>query len=246
MELGHFGSVSRANRRLRSLADERFLRRAYVAAGPHQNATVYLIGPAGVEYAVEDCCLDPLELKRQSLRQRERMYLEHHLGVLSLRLVAERVAGGVQLVRFLAEPECRHEYQVVGSGKPVRRLIKPDAFALFKDNDGLLPVFIEFDRGNASLPQMARMFRRYCSYWTDTAFQAAYSIQTPFAVAVVTTAGQRRIDHLVGLTKQTSVPFIFSTFPQVETEGLDSSIWLVSSGKNPKPLSRAARDGVFA
>jgi hypothetical protein len=167
------------------------------------------------------------------------MFLEHHLGVVSLRLKAEQVAGSLRLVRFLAEPECRHEYRVELCGKRVRRLIKPDAFALFEDRLGPLPTFIEFDRGTASLSQMTKMFARYRSYWAETAFQSAYCIETPFTVAVITTAGQRRIDHLAKLSQTTRTPVIFTTFEQVSARGFAAPIWQSTDGQQSADLRLA-------
>jgi hypothetical protein len=243
MALGHFGSTSRANRRLRVLTERKYLRRTHVATGPNQNATIYLIGPAGTSIAVEDLCLDPIELKRQGQRSPERMYLEHHLGILSLCLTARRDAGDVRLRSFLAEPECRHEYEVVDRSRTVKRLVKPDAMALFDYGDILLPVFIEFDRGNTSLPQMSGLFSRYSAYWTDTAFQRAYDIDTPFTVAVVTTAGHRRIDHLLRLTAKSVVPVKLTTLSQVEAEGFHARIWRSAQTDEVTVLRKTLQSG---
>lgn len=225
MELGFFGSISRANRRLRLLVDGKFLRRTFVATGPQQNSTIYVLGPIGAEIAAEDCSFDPSEMKRHGLRSPERMYLEHHLGVVSLRLTATRVTTDLRLVRFVAEPDCRHEYEVVVRGKSIKRLMKPDAFAVFDQGNSLLSVFIEYDRGNTSLPQMALLFGRYESYWTETAYQSAYETDVPFTIAVVTTAGRRRIDNLARLTRKVAISVKFTTFAQLESQGFDAVIW---------------------
>lgn len=101
MELGHFTSVSRANRRLRLLCQSKFLRPTFIAIGPRQSETIYVLGPAGSTIAAEDCDLDLFELKRHSRRDPQRMYLEHHLGVLDVRLQAERLQGSMRLAKFL-------------------------------------------------------------------------------------------------------------------------------------------------
>lgn len=243
MELGHFRSVSRANRRLRLLTERKYVRRTFCATGACQAATVYVIGPEGTSVAVEDYCLDPVELRRQGHRMPERMYLEHHLGVLSLCLNARRTSEGIRLRTFLSEPECRHEYQVMDRGRTFKRLMKPDAMALFECGDRSLPVFFEFDRGHTSLPQMAALFGRYNSYWTDTAFQTAYGLEEPFTVAVVTTAGNRRIDHLVGLIGKSSVSVKFTTVGLLVEHGVDSDIWRSAETAAPTCLWEVMKPG---
>lgn len=228
MELGYFTSVSRANRRLRMLSDDNFLRRTYVATGPNRSETVYILGTAGSHIVSEGCDLDPIELKRQTNRVPARMFLEHHLLVLSVRLLAERLTGGVRLAQFLTEPECRHEYKVVARSRTDRRLIKPDAVALFDRAGEQLPVFIEVDRGHVSLPQMSGMFERYGRYWTDGAFTDAYgnAADTPFTVAVITTAGPRRINHLRNLAKRVPVPVRFAKYEELRARGFLGNLWV--------------------
>ncbi|BBO23184.1 MAG TPA: hypothetical protein DCQ94_06755 [Nitrospira sp.] len=225
MELGFFSSVSRANRRLRLLVEGKFLRRTFVATGPQQNSTIYVLGPAGVDVAVEDNSFDPIEMKRHGRRSPERMYLEHHLGVVSIRLVAIRESSDLRLLRYIAEPDCRHEYEVVVRGRVIKRLMKPDALAVFAHGDSMLSVYIEFDRGNTSLPQMAALFARYEAYWAETAYQSAYETDIPFTVALVTTAGRRRIDNLSRLTRRAAVSVTFTTFAQLESKGFGAAIW---------------------
>lgn len=242
-ELGHFGSPSRANRVLGRLANAKYLRRAYVATGPKQNATIYVIGPNGASIAVEDCALDPVEMRRHGQRRPERMYLEHHLGVLAIRLIARKVDGELRLSSFFAEPECRHEYEVFGGARRIRRFMKPDAMILFAWRDEALPIFIEFDRGNTSLPQMANLFSRYGAYWTDQAFQSAYELDSTFTVAVVTTAGSRRIDHLLCLTAKLAVPVKFTTLGQLESDGFAAPIWRSLQSTSPTTLWDAIPSG---
>jgi hypothetical protein len=238
MDLGHFSSPSRANRRLRLLWEAKYLRRAFIATGPHQNETIYVLGPAGATIAAEDCNLELVQLKRQASRAPERMYLEHHLLVLSVRLQAREVSGNVRLVDFLSEPECRHEYVVVSGSRKARRLIKPDAVAIFERAGEQLPVFIEVDRGHVSLPQMSGVFERYGHYWADGAFAAADYGNTdiPFTVAVITTAGPRRIYHLMQLAKRVPVLVRFANFADVRSNGLLGAMWFRANDGEPGGL----------
>lgn len=243
MELGFFNSVSRANRRLRMLADGKFLRRTYLATGPQQNATIYVLGPVGAEVAVEDYAFDPVEMRRHGRRSPERMYLEHHVGIVSVRLAAMREESELRLAHFVAEPDCRHEYEVVLHGRVSRRLMKPDALAVFAIGDSPFSVFIEYDRGNTSLTQMASQFRRYASYWAETAFQSAYETDVPFTVAVVTTAGKRRIENLLRLTQQMAVSVMFTTFAQLESQGFGADIWKSANADGLSTLWNPSLEG---
>lgn len=225
MALGHFGSVSRANRRLRRLFDKKYLRRTQVAVGPCSLETIYLLGPAAVPIAAELAVLDRLELARHSRRQPERAYLEHQLGILAVRISMLDVPDGIQIVQFLTEPECRHEYEVVSRGKrTLRRIIKPDAYFEIRRNRRRWAFFLEFDRGHCSLPQMRGVFERYESYATDGAFHGAYG-KDGFGVLVVTTAGDRRITHLATLAKDCDPPVCFAKFADVLSSGFFAKIW---------------------
>ncbi len=238
MELGHFSSISRANRRLRLLCEAKYLRRTFIATGPHQNETIYILGPAGAAIAAEECNLDLKELKRQASRTPQRMYLEHHLLVLSVRLQAREPWGNARLADFLAEPECRHDYEVVADTRRTRRLIKPDSVAIFDLDGKQFPVFIEVDRGHVSLPQMSGAFERYGRYWTDGAFANAYDADSeiPFTVAVITTAGPRRISHLRQLTKSVPVPIKFANYSDVRSKGFLAATWYRADDGKPGSL----------
>ena len=234
--IGQFTSISRANRRLRALFDGNYLRRTYVASGPFSPEAVYILGPRGVPIAVEETNLDPIELARQSRRRPERMFLEHLLGVLSIRLELYQAPNSITVKEFASEPECRHEYVVKLGHKSYKRLIKPDGYFLV-DADGLLrPYFLEFDRGHVSLRQMKWVFERYALYFTEGAFGSAYALGLPFEVLVVTTAGKRRIAHLEALVKGT-IPIVrFAAVSDIQSFGLFGSVWRHKGNQGPERL----------
>ncbi len=78
---------------------------------------------------------------------------------------------------------------------------------------------------------MAGVFERYAYYWTDGAFQGAYLSERPFTVAVITTAGQRRIDHLKGLVQRSPVPIRLTTFDAVRQHGVLGPVWQSLGGE---------------
>lgn len=225
MALGHFKSVSRANRRLRQLFDCNYLRRTQVASGPYSLETVYLLGPKGVSIVAELAITNRLELSRHSQRPPQRTYLEHHLGVLSLRIAMQLTPSGIRLIEFLTEPECRHEYEIVKGSRKVKRVIKPDGFAVVQYCDCRFVFFIEFDRGNCSIPQMRGVFERYAAYTREGAFQSVYN-DNSFEVLLVTTAGKRRVDHLVAVAKSHEINVRFATMEDLITCGFYGPIWM--------------------
>ena len=227
MALGYFKSVSRANRRLRRLFDCNYLRRTQIASGPYCLETVYLLGAKGVSVVAEAAITNRLELSRHSHRPPQRTFLEHHLGVLSLRISIQLTPPEIRLIEFLTEPECRHEYEVVKGKRKLKRTIKPDGFAVVQYCDCRFVFFIEFDRGNCSIPQMRGVFERYAAYVREGAFQSVYSEKT-FEVLLVTTAGKRRVDHLVAVAKSHEVNVRFATMEDLTARGFYGPIWLDS------------------
>ncbi|MDQ2987312.1 MAG: replication-relaxation family protein [Armatimonadota bacterium] len=225
MARGYFKSVSRANRRLRQLFDCNYLRRTHVASGPYCLETVYLLGPKGVAVVAESAITNRVELSRHSQRPPQRTFLEHHLGVLSLRIALELTPAGTHLKEFLTEPECRHEYEIVKGMRRIKRVIKPDGFAAVKFREHHYFFFIEYDRGNCSLPQMRGVFERYAAYKREGAFQSVYNEDT-FDVLVVTTAGNRRIDHLVAVAKSCGINVRFATMEDINAVGFYGPVWV--------------------
>ena len=235
MDLGFFTSISRANRRLRLLFDWKFLRRTMLASNPYSIESVYVLGRDGVAVARECTSIDSAELGRHAARQPERAYLEHQLGVLSLRIALMNVPDGVKVTQFLTEPECRHEYMIGKAGRTSRRIIKPDAFFELGIGESRRPFFLEYDRGKCSLPQMKSVFDRYGRYAKDGAYQDVYGDQS-FEVLVVTTAGNRRIQHLAGCAKNQGVPVRFATMDEVLRIGFYAHIWKDSADKETDAL----------
>ncbi len=225
MALGYFKSVSRANRRLRQLFDCNYLRRTQVASGPYSLETVYLLGPKGVSIVAESAITNRLELSRHAQRPPQRSYLDHHLGVLSLRIAMQLTPHGTRLNEFLTEPECRHEYEIVKGSRKIKRIIKPDGFADIQFFKRRSVFFIEFDRGNCSIPQMRGVFEHYAAYMREGAFQSVYK-ENMFEVLVVTTAGKRRIDHLVAVAKSCGINVRFATMEDINAIGCYGPVWV--------------------
>lgn len=222
MELGFFSSVSRGNRRLRCLFDGGYLRRTFLSTGAYAAEAAYLLGPAGAPLLADRCGMDIVDVRKQAQRQPARMYLDHHLAMVEVRLAIEADAAkrGIEVVAHYWEGECRHEYTLSSQ----RRIVKPDGFFLVRTGDRSLVAFLEVDRGCVSRDQLAKTFRRYRDYLTDGAFTACYG-QDSFEVLLVTTVGRRRIDNLLRLTRAGSPAVRFATLADVERLGFFGPIW---------------------
>lgn len=222
---GHFRSTSRRNRCLRRMFDAKYLRRTFVACGPYAAEAIYVLGPHGASVAAEQTGLDLTELRRQACRHPARMYLEHHLAVLDVRLSIMKPPPGVLVHDFATEPECRHEYELVRGPKRMRALIKPDGFVMVERLGAIRSAFLEVDRGHVSLPQMKGVFERYNAYLRDGVFRSTYNLASPFEVLVITTAGNRRIGHLSALAKGLQVRVRFALLDDLADLGFYGQVW---------------------
>lgn len=225
--MGLFGSTPRANQRLRLLFDHRYLRRAFVAAGPHSAKAVYLPGSAAIDLLANRLEIPRDEVARQTRKEPQRIFLEHSLACADLRveIQAAAMAGAFSVESYLPEPLCRHEYVVRRGGKDERRILKPDGYVDLACGDRRLRCFLEMDLGHVGSEQMLRSFLHYESYLADGLFKEAYGA-AGFDVLVVTTAGSRRIANLMRVARPVQVPRLrFTTLEAVRESGFGRSIW---------------------
>ncbi len=219
-----FGSIARATNRLRALFDHRYLRRAFISAGACSTASVYMIGPASIDVLSIELGVDRDEVARIARIEVGRMFLEHSLLAVEVRLFMEASAT-VSL--YLAEPYCRHEYTMSIGGVVQRRVLKPDGYLEIEFGSNTSSLFVEVDRGHVSAKQMACSFAHYASYLRDGLFADVYQRAT-FSVLVVTTAGSRRIANLKRVAEASStVRVCFTTIERLREYGALASIWEV-------------------
>ncbi|MGV3615175.1 MAG: replication-relaxation family protein [Fimbriimonas sp.] len=225
--MGIFGSTPRANQRLRLLFDHGYLRRAFVAAGPHASKAVYLPGPASIDLLARNLEIPREEVARQARKEPGRIFLEHSLACADLRVVIEGAAkaGAYTVETYLPEPLCRHEYVVQRGGNDDRRVLKPDGYVSLACGDRRLNAFLEIDMGHVGSAQIARSFLHYASYLADGLFQESYG-EGGFLVLVVTTAGPRRIANLARVAGSVKSPRIrFATADAVFSVGFGGRVW---------------------
>lgn len=177
IRLGYFGSVTRANTRLRLLAREGYLR---VLDTPFHSQRLYMAGRRAAEVAGERVAA-LLPGRRPSPQ-----CLRHALFVTEVRIA---LAGrGYSAWRF--EPQVRHAFS--WGGKEVEA--RPDGLAV----QGSRFLFVEADLGHVSHPRFLLKARSYAALLASGEFRSLF-VASSFEVLVVTTGAlrNRRLEALL-------------------------------------------------
>ncbi|HVT12579.1 MAG TPA: replication-relaxation family protein [Fimbriimonadaceae bacterium] len=236
--LGFFGSVTRANTRLLTLTRAGLLKR--VERAPEMGGQfLYRAGEASAPLLARRLDADQSSVRRL-LVPPSPLCLTHMLRVLDLRLAFVRAAarGEFQIVRWLPELLCRHEFETKSPrGIWQRNILKPDGYIELQGWGGVSCIFVEVDLGHVSSARFAEKLAAYRTYLETGIFQEAYGRET-FAVLVVTT-GPRRLEHLRPATGQADAPpALFTTFQDIEALGVAGQIWR-KAGALPLTLREA-------
>lgn len=245
----HFGSVPRCNARLRQLFDAGYVRRHFLPLARWGSEAVYSVGrPAlpliSAALEREGIAVDDLIL-RPGRGDPAPQFLEHTLAITDFRLAVRRAvadAPDVELERWLAEPLCRHEYDLrpAGGGPWRREAFKPDGFLRLALRPGngppvYRPFFLEIDRGHVSSARFRGKLRGHQRYLESGLFTEVFG-PGQFRTLVVTT-GERRLANLRALVEgQGSALFWFTTFEAVERQGALALIWQVPGQGGPVSL----------
>jgi hypothetical protein len=191
--LGYFGSVSRANRRLRSLCEVGFLRSLAI---PFEHQRLYVAGSKAAAVVGERIAL-LLENRASSPR-----FLQHAHAVTDVRMALQKLSQGGW--RF--EQQIRDAYS--WAGRPWE--LRPDG--LFMTCNCVK--FVEVDLGHVSLLKFSRKLRSYAGYVASGRFRDVYGENE--AETLVVTTGQLRRNHLA---KDSPAPkgivYRFQTFEEL-------------------------------
>ncbi len=203
LRLGYFSSLSRCNRRLNQLR-----KGGWVLAYPEVPSVTGLsqvvrISRLGV--------LALLERGRVELTDAYVSYPEpsksmavHTLSIVQVRCLLS--SPRIDLIMWLPEARCRHEYFVSGSN--TARIFKPDAYAEIPCERGPTSFFIEVDLANSSRRQIEEKLRGYERYQKET-FRETYGKRAFKVLFVTTTTGRCR--QLESWTKSAQVPVALTT-----------------------------------
>ena len=193
LNLSYFGSVSRANRRLRSLCESGLLRQLTV---PLEQQRLYVAGAKAVMVVGERI---GILIENRSSTPR---FLQHALMTTDVRIAL--LNGGGEGWRY--EQQVRDSYFWAGRTREFR----PDGLV----TSSFCVQFVEVDLGHVSRPKFARKVREYASYVASGRFLAVYG-EKDKSLLVVTTGSLRRA-HLSNVASGADIiPHRFMTYDEL-------------------------------
>lgn len=194
--LGFFKSVPRANARLGGLYRVGLLGRAQLEPTLAFVQSLYYVRKAAIEF------LDERVANLVAARKLCPTFIQHALMVVNVRLVLERCGGA----DWLHECQIRHRYKV-NSGQ--EEDFRPDGMMTF----GHTMLFIEADRGNASLKRIKGKLETYENYVDHGLFQQTYGASS-LALLFVTT-GYRRSRSVYEIARDSNIRVSIRTTSQM-------------------------------
>jgi len=229
IEKSYFSSTVRANARLRLLFDHGFVLRHYPPYAPFGAQAIYSVGKAALPLVSRRLELPLDEVKRFYQRTRTPTFIEHTLAIVDVWLAfreAQRKGSGWSIECWLAEMQCRHEWDIRASGgKWHKETFKPDAFVRLETPAGYHCFFIEVDLGHTSGRQFGGKLLTHRRYLESGLFPQTYGGET-FRTLVFTT-GARRLGNLRALAEeQKSDLFWFATLEDGQCR-LTEAVWAV-------------------
>jgi|GEM_PF-1618081 len=228
ISLGYFNSIPRANARLCKLVRHGFLNRFIHLARGTGSQSLYRAGMAAAKLIGSTFELDHKSVHLQLRRDNAPLHLPHTLKLVDLRILFSSQAKKCGLADFTWTPEylCCHEYLVAQGAKWLKRIIKSDAVAVWKETTGPRICFLELDLGHVSSDKFSDKIKSYDRYLKDGAFEEAYPAKS-FEVLTITT-GQLRLSKLKKLCA--SNKFLFCTLKELEQIGAFQLNWQTPCG----------------
>ena len=244
LERLYFTSASRCNVRLRQLFDHDLVSRYYLPLAPYGAQCLYTLGEAGILPVSRRLEWEIDEVKRQTKRHKTPQFLEHTLAINETRLAfreALAVSPTWKLDRWIPEIQCRHDYDIRGTGDTWQReVFKPDGFVRVQNRQTRQKAdyFFEIDRGHTSSSKFADKLDTYTRYLESGLFSQMFG-QSAFRTLVITT-GPLRLKNLRALVEgKGSRLFCFTTFDELEEQGALAPIWRFAFEKAPRSLMEA-------
>ncbi len=226
----YFTSASRCNVRLRQMFDHHLVARYYLPLAPYGAQCIYSLGKAGILPVSRRLEWEIDEVERQASRHKTPQFLEHTLAINEARLAfrdALSASPTWKLERWIPEIQCRHEYDIRSSGdKWQREVFKPDGFVRLQNRATCQNTcfFLEVDMGHTSSSKFAGKLESHTRYLESGLFREVFG-EDGFRTLVITT-GPRRLKNLRDIVEgQGSRLFLFSTFDEVQTQGIVGPVW---------------------
>lgn len=223
MVVARFGSVSRANRRLRQLTRAGFLRRFFLGSGGGRKA-LYSLSEKGAQ--VGGVTARGLRRPQGALLAAD-YFVEHQLQVNSIYCRVKFGPIPIDRVSF-----CRwiafHE-----TITPELKL-KPDGYVEFDSFSGIAALFLEVDLGTESLAIWKEKTRKYLELALSSTFHRSFGHER-FRVLVIANS-ERRLESLRKTIRAvTEKIFRFSTLEVARTKFFET-VWRKPNGDEPESL----------
>ena len=180
IERVYFSSTVRCNARLRLLFDHKFVLRHFPPAAPFGAQAIYSVGKAALPIVSRRLEMDLPEVTRYFRRTQTPKFIEHTLSVVDVWIKIRETANTSEEVRldlWLAEMECRHEWDIRANGnKWHKESFKPDAFfRLAQETTGAFHnFFIESDLGHTSAKQFTGKLLTHQRYLESGLFEQTF------------------------------------------------------------------------
>ncbi len=224
--LGMFGSVTRANTRLKRLCDRGFVIRVDPPLGTHPGLGIYRPGSNATKILAHAFGIGKLEVARL-LERPSPLLTTHTLATADVRVSLSR---SVDRCAWQGESECFHLFSVRESAAHAWReeALRPDGYVEVQRHGHEFCAFVEVDLGHVSLPRFAEKLLRYETYVACGLFAKRYGKSA--ATVLVASTGAKRIEHLQALAATRSLTLRFCSFVELRSKGWETTNWFDSHG----------------
>jgi hypothetical protein len=223
--VGRFGSVTRVNARLLALARAGFLRRVAVGTERGGHKYLYALTRSGARVVALPYADVPLTPHNVIAGQ---PFLEHQLrlNAVYLRLKHHAIP--------LSDAGCER-WQTFTKPLAANLPLVPDAYIELRTANGIVPIFLEIDRGTESLRVWRGKVEQYVSLAVSGTFARMFS-QPQFRVLVIVPSDRRLATLRAGIARATTKIFWLTTTAACDAPGFWDSIWYRPTGDDPRPL----------
>ena len=214
-----FHSTTRANTRLLRLTRAGLLRRFFVGTVGSGQKAVYTLSPKGA--AIVSAKLGGIHRPSGRLVVGDR-FVEHQTGINEIYTALKYPANphaGLRLHRWL------------NFRQAISEAIKltPDAYLEMRVGDSLRAMFLEVDLGTEALSEWQKKAAYYLQLAVSGEFLKRFR-QPQFRVIVVANSDKRLTNIRATVVKSTDKIFWFTTFENINRDGIWSPIWLRPTG----------------
>jgi hypothetical protein len=222
--VGSFGSTTRVNSRLLALTRAGLLRRFFLGTTAGGTKALYALSATGAKL-IGVPLRGPQRVKDETLAVD--FFVTHQLTVNEV-YCALKYGPLSEHVSF---ERWRPFFAPI---VPDIRLI-PDGYVELRTQSGILPAFLEVDRGGERGSVWATKIARYLQFAVRSAAQGD-GFPRPFRVLVVALTERRVTSIRKAVTRATEKIFWFASLDTIRRQGFFAPIWLRPTGESRLPL----------